>query len=283
MEVDPGRVYSGTRKAVWAVFVSKWIETLRIVVSTWWLKVTKKFHQLKWKSNFLTQTEKEQGLSYRHICYRMFKSLSDDLHYLKLSLTLSTRSHHGFLCFFVFFVFFFCYSFLCLSAIFQKVSASTVFSAYISQEERNPFSLNDSISPRKDSLPSVCPGWRLWGTLCAPVHLCGRWNGHISIPFYGICCYRLVCKSCLALWDPMNCNLPCSSVHGISQARILECSAISFCKRSFQPRDWTWHSCIVGGFFTIWVTWTALIWHWKRSIPKRKSQRGKWTSISTGE
>lgn len=103
MEVDPGRVYSGTRRTVWAVIVSKWIETLRIVVSTWSLKVTKKFHQLKRKSNFLTQTEKEQGLSYRHICCRMFKSLSDDLHYLKLSLTLSTPSHHGFFFSFSFF------------------------------------------------------------------------------------------------------------------------------------------------------------------------------------
>ena len=27
---------------------------------------------------------------------------------------------------------------------------------------------------------------------------------------------------CLILWDPMDCSLPCSSVHGILQARILE-------------------------------------------------------------
>ena len=37
----------------------------------------------------------------------------------------------------------------------------------------------------------------------------------------------LVTKSCLTLCDPMDCSLPGSSVHGISQARILEC-AISF-------------------------------------------------------
>ena len=31
----------------------------------------------------------------------------------------------------------------------------------------------------------------------------------------------LVAKLCLTLWDPMDCSLPGSSVHGISQARIL--------------------------------------------------------------
>ena len=37
---------------------------------------------------------------------------------------------------------------------------------------------------------------------------------------------------------------PGSSVHGISQARILEWVAISFCRRSSWPRDRTWVSCI---------------------------------------
>ena len=32
----------------------------------------------------------------------------------------------------------------------------------------------------------------------------------------------LVAQSCLTLWDPMDCNLRGSSVHGILQARILE-------------------------------------------------------------
>ena len=39
--------------------------------------------------------------------------------------------------------------------------------------------------------------------------------------------------------DPMNHSLPGSSVHGISQARILEWVAISFSRGSSQPRDWT--------------------------------------------
>ena len=37
-----------------------------------------------------------------------------------------------------------------------------------------------------------------------------------------------VAQWCLTLCDPMGCSLPGSSVHGISQARILEWMAISF-------------------------------------------------------
>ena len=44
--------------------------------------------------------------------------------------------------------------------------------------------------------------------------------------------------------DPMNRSPPGSSVHGISQARILHLVAISFSKRSSWPRDWTHGSCI---------------------------------------
>ena len=48
----------------------------------------------------------------------------------------------------------------------------------------------------------------------------------------------------------MNCSLPGSSVHGMSQARILEWVAISFSRRSSQTRDRTYDSRIAGGFFT---------------------------------
>ena len=44
----------------------------------------------------------------------------------------------------------------------------------------------------------------------------------------------------------MNCSLPCSSVHGILQARILKWVAISFSRRSSQPRDQTGVFCTVG-------------------------------------
>ena len=51
------------------------------------------------------------------------------------------------------------------------------------------------------------------------------------------CC--LVTKSCPILCNPMDCSPPGSSVHGISQARILEWVDISFSRRSSQPRDQT--------------------------------------------
>ena len=51
-------------------------------------------------------------------------------------------------------------------------------------------------------------------------------------------------------WRP-----PASSVYGILQARILERDAMPFSRGSSWPRDWTWVSCIVGRFFTIWATW----------------------------
>ena len=39
---------------------------------------------------------------------------------------------------------------------------------------------------------------------------------------------RVVTQSCLTLWDPVDCSLPDSSIHGIFQARVLEWVAISF-------------------------------------------------------
>ena len=38
----------------------------------------------------------------------------------------------------------------------------------------------------------------------------------------------LVTQSCLTLCDPIDCSPPCSSVHGLLQARILDQVAISF-------------------------------------------------------
>ena len=56
----------------------------------------------------------------------------------------------------------------------------------------------------------------------------------------------LVAQSYPALCNPMDCSPPGSSVHGILQAKILEWVAISFSRRSLQPRDRTQVSCIAG-------------------------------------
>ena len=44
-----------------------------------------------------------------------------------------------------------------------------------------------------------------------------------------------VAQSCPTLSDPMDCSLPCSSVHGIFQARVLEWGAIAFSRARRHP------------------------------------------------
>ena len=63
-------------------------------------------------------------------------------------------------------------------------------------------------------------------------------------------CLCSVAQFYLTLCSPMDCSLPCSSVHGILQARVLEWGASSFSRGSSQPRDLTWVSHIVGKCFS---------------------------------
>ena len=60
----------------------------------------------------------------------------------------------------------------------------------------------------------------------------------------------LVPQSCPTLCDPGDCSPPGSSIHGISQARILEWVVIAFSRGSFRPKDRTQVSCIAGRFFS---------------------------------
>ena len=102
----------------------------------------------------------------------------------------------------------------------------------------------------KDSLPAWLylslnrhrRGYKLRGALRGGGQLYGGGDG------------GLVAKSCLTFVTPVDCSPLGSSVHGISQARVLECVAISFSRRSSQPRDRTRVSCIAGRFFTDWAT-----------------------------
>ena len=50
---------------------------------------------------------------------------------------------------------------------------------------------------------------------------------HSKHTMYTYCFYYAVAKSCATLCDPMHCSLSSSSVHGISQTRILERALIS--------------------------------------------------------
>ena len=60
----------------------------------------------------------------------------------------------------------------------------------------------------------------------------------------------IVAQTCLSLCHLMDCSPPGSSVHGISQARILQWVAIPFSRGSSQTRDRTQVSHIAGRFFT---------------------------------
>ena len=67
----------------------------------------------------------------------------------------------------------------------------------------------------------------------------------------------------------MDCNLPGSSLHGILQARVLECVAISFSRGSSRPRDQTSVSHIPGRRFNLWAT--------------REAQDPNWISLIYGD
>ena len=75
-----------------------------------------------------------------------------------------------------------------------------------------------AISPRGRGYP------RLWTMV-------GR---HLPWSSTSVC---VLTQPCPALCDPMVCSLAGSSVHGISQARILQWVAIPFSKGSSPPRD----------------------------------------------
>ena len=72
-----------------------------------------------------------------------------------------------------------------------------------------------------------------------PLGTCGKWTNiqHDGLSLwlswsrihlqYGS--YSEVAQSCPTLCGPMDCSLPCSSVHGIFQARVLEWVVIAFC------------------------------------------------------
>ena len=61
--------------------------------------------------------------------------------------------------------------------------------------------------------------------------------------FRGMCGYS-VAQSSPTLCKPKDCCPPTSSIHGILQARILQCVAMPSSKGSSQPRDQSYVSCI---------------------------------------
>ena len=70
-----------------------------------------------------------------------------------------------------------------------------------------------------------------------------------------------VAQSCPTLCDLVNCSQPGFSIHGILQARVLECVAISFSRESSPSRDQTRVSHIAGRRFNFWATTEVQNWY----------------------
>ena len=58
-------------------------------------------------------------------------------------------------------------------------------------------------------------------------------------PYSILCLCARVLQSCPILCDPMDHSLPGASVHGVSQARLLEWVAMPSSRGSSQPKDRT--------------------------------------------
>ena len=92
---------------------------------------------------------------------------------------------------------------------------------------------------------------------CFCIFVRNCWDVFVYVCFWVLCFVQLICMSvcwyhiilimcvcictlsCLALCNPVDCSPPGSSVHGVSQARILEWVARLFSRGSFQHRDQT--------------------------------------------
>ena len=110
-----------------------------------------------------------------------------------------------------------------------------------------PVNAGCGLRPYIRLLPITCThGLSTW-----LLHVCSASSWH------GTCISKAsawLLSPCLTLCDPVDCNPLCSSVYGISQARILEWIAISYSRRSSWPGIKLMSlvsSALEGGCFTI--------------------------------
>ena len=87
----------------------------------------------------------------------------------------------------------------------------------------------------------------------------------IPFPTHRVCMGAKLLPSCPTLCNPMDCTPPGSSVHGILQARILECVAMPSSRGSSQTRDQNLlrltSPAMAGRFFSTSAPWEALPRH----------------------
>ena len=98
---------------------------------------------------------------------------------------------------------------------------------------------------------SEIPLFSLWSNECRQFEL---W--FLSLAIWSLVLLILL----LTLCDPVDCGPPCSSVHGIFQARLLKWIAIHFTRGSSQPRDRIQVSSIAVRLFSIQATGKLSSW-----------------------
>ena len=94
-------------------------------------------------------------------------------------------------------------------------------------------------------------GWFFWNLI---------YENLVSVPFFNskfLTLIKILKLTALLLFS----HSPCSSAHGIAPTRILEWLAISFSRRSSQPRDQARISCIGRQMLYHWTTLEALLIH----------------------
>ena len=91
-------------------------------------------------------------------------------------------------------------------------------------------------------------------------------------------CACSVTRLCPTLCNK-DCSPPGSSVHGTSQARILECVAIFFSSWSSLPRYQTQVSCTASRLFTIWATREVLTSGWRKLVKSTGEHLSQFSSV----
>ena len=86
---------------------------------------------------------------------------------------------------------------------------------------------NPGIEPRSPVLQAILYQLSHTGSSVMCVYVCI----YMCVCVCVLCVCVLVAQLCPTLCDPIDCSPPDSSVHGVLQARILECVAISFSKK----------------------------------------------------
>ena len=128
-------------------------------------------------------------------------------------------------------------------------------------KEQHAWAVGANSGPKdKTQLPFLKNWGQREGTVhapCTPRHQgAGNHPSHPSSLTRGHprwwCC--LVAKSRRTLCRPVDCSLPGSPVHGLSQVRILKWGATTFSRGSSRTREWTLVSCFGRQILYRWAT-----------------------------